>query len=44
MDHEVEFKYKVYENGKLAAGPDTLRLLASVKLDRQLVFAVTQSG
>jgi len=28
VDHEVEFKCKVYENGRVAAGPQTLRQLA----------------
>ena len=28
MDHEVEFKCKVYENGRVVAGAETLRLLA----------------
>lgn len=27
--HEVEFKYKVYENARVMAGPGTLRQLAS---------------
>jgi hypothetical protein len=29
VDHEVEFTCKLYENGRVAAGPETLRLLAS---------------
>ena len=28
VDHEVEFKCKVYENGRVVAGPETLRQLA----------------
>ena len=28
MDHEVEFKCKVYENGRVVAGPETRRQLA----------------
>lgn len=28
VDHEVEFKCKVYGNGRAVAGPATLRLLA----------------
>ena len=35
MDHEVEFKCKVYENGRVAAGPETLRQLASFS-ERQI--------
>ena len=35
MDHEVEFKCKVYENGRVAAGPQALRLLASFS-ERQI--------
>jgi hypothetical protein len=35
VDHEVEFKCKVYENGRVAAGPETLRLLASFS-ERQI--------
>jgi hypothetical protein len=29
VDHDVEFKCKVYENGRVVAGPETLRLLTS---------------
>lgn len=35
VDHEVEFKCKVYENGRVAAGPETLRQLASFS-ERQI--------
>jgi hypothetical protein len=28
VDHEIEFKCKVYENGRVAADPETLRQLA----------------
>ena len=35
VDHEVEFKCKVYENGRVAAGPETLRQLASLS-ERQI--------
>ena len=35
VDHEVEFKCKLYENGRVAAGPETLRLLASFS-ERQI--------
>jgi len=28
VDHEGEFNCKVYENGRVVAGPETLRLLA----------------
>jgi len=35
VDHEVEFKCKLYENGRVAAGPKTLRLLASFS-ERQI--------
>jgi hypothetical protein len=28
VDHETEFKCKVYENGRVAADPETLRQLA----------------
>jgi hypothetical protein len=28
LDHQVEFKCKVYENGRVVAGPETLRQLA----------------
>jgi hypothetical protein len=27
LDHETEFKCKVYENGKIAAGPEILKAL-----------------
>jgi hypothetical protein len=29
VDHDIEFNCKVYENGTIVAGPETLRLLAS---------------
>ena len=29
VDHEVEFKCKVYQKGRVVAGPETLRQLAS---------------
>src|SRR4029077_16370156 len=35
VDHEVEFKCKLYDNGRVAAGPETLRLLASFS-ERQI--------
>jgi hypothetical protein len=35
VDHEPEFKCKVYENGRVVAGPETLRHLASVS-ERQI--------
>jgi hypothetical protein len=35
VDHEVEFKCKVYENGRVAAGPETLRQLAGFS-ERQI--------
>jgi len=35
VDHEVEFRCKVYENGRVAAGPETLRQLASFS-ERQI--------
>jgi len=35
VDHEVEFKCKVYENGRVVAGPETLRQLASFS-ERQI--------
>ena len=35
VDHEVEFRCKVYENGRVAAGPDMLRQLASFS-ERQI--------
>ena len=35
MNHEVEFKCKVYENGRIAADPETLRQLASFS-ERQI--------
>jgi len=35
LDHEVEFKCKVYENGRVVAGADTLRELASFS-ERQI--------
>ena len=35
VDHEVEFKCKVYENGRVVAGPETLRELASFS-ERQI--------
>ena len=35
MDHEAEFKCKVYENGRVVASPETLRKLASFS-ERQI--------
>ena len=35
VDHEVEFKCKVYQNGRVVAGPETLRLLSSFS-ERQI--------
>ena len=35
VDHEVECKCKVYENGRIVAGPETLRQLASLS-ERQI--------
>jgi len=35
VNHEVEFKCKVYENGRIAADPETLRQLASFS-ERQI--------
>jgi len=35
VDHEIEFKCKVYENKRVVAGPETLRLLASFS-ERQI--------
>jgi hypothetical protein len=35
VDHEVDFKCKVYENGRVAAGPETLRQLAGFS-ERQI--------
>jgi hypothetical protein len=35
VDHEVEFNCKVYENGRVIAGPETLRLLAGFS-ERQI--------
>ena len=35
VDHEVEFKCKVYQNGRVVAGPETLRQLASFS-ERQI--------
>jgi hypothetical protein len=34
-DHEVGFRCKVYENGRVVAGPETLRQLASLS-ERQI--------
>ena len=35
LDHEVEFKCKVYENGRVVAGPETLGQLSSLP-ERQI--------
>jgi hypothetical protein len=35
VDHDVEFKCKVYENGRVVAGPETLRQLANFS-ERQI--------
>jgi hypothetical protein len=35
VDHEVEFNCKVYQNGRVVAGPETLRLLANFS-ERQI--------
>jgi len=35
VDHDVEFKCKVYENGRVVADPETLRMLASFS-ERQI--------
>ena len=35
VDHDGEFKCKVYENGRVVAGPETLRYLASFS-ERQI--------
>lgn len=35
VDHDVEFKCKVYENGRVVAGPETLRQLAGFS-ERQI--------
>jgi hypothetical protein len=35
VDHDVDFKCKVYENGRVAAGPETLRQLAGFS-ERQI--------
>jgi hypothetical protein len=35
VDHDVDFKCKVYENGRVVAGPETLRQLASFS-ERQI--------
>jgi hypothetical protein len=35
VDHDIEFNCKVYENGRVVAGPETLRLLASFS-ERQI--------
>ena len=35
MDHEGEFKCKLYENGRVVVGPETLRQLASFS-ERQI--------
>jgi len=35
VDNDVEFKCKVYENGRIVAGPETLRQLASFS-ERQI--------
>ena len=35
MDHELEFKCKVCENGRIVAGPETLRQLANFS-ERQI--------
>jgi hypothetical protein len=35
VDHDIEFNCKVYENGRIVAGPETLRLLASFS-ERQI--------
>ena len=35
VDHDAEFKCKVYENGRVVASPETLRLLASYS-ERQI--------
>jgi hypothetical protein len=35
VDHDVEFKCKVYENGRIVAGPEALRQLASLS-ERQI--------
>jgi hypothetical protein len=35
VDHDIEFNCKVYENGRVVAGPETLRLLASLS-ERQI--------
>ena len=35
VDHEIDFKCKVYDNGRVVAGPETLRQLASFS-ERQI--------
>ena len=35
MDHDVEFKCQVYEKGRVVAGPETLRQVASFS-ERQI--------
>jgi hypothetical protein len=35
VDHDIEFRCKVYENGRVVAGPETLRQLASFS-ERQI--------
>ena len=35
VDHEIDYKCKVYENGRVAADPETLRQLAGLS-ERQI--------
>jgi len=35
VDHDIEFNCKVYENGRVVAGPETLRRLANFS-ERQI--------
>jgi len=48
VDHDIEFNCKVYENGRVVAGPETLRRLANFS-ERQIgketgVMIATRSG
>ena len=47
VDHDVEFKCKVYENGRVVAGPETLRQLASFserQIRKEPEYVATRSG
>ena len=47
LDHEVEFNCKVYQNGRVVAGPrlcDSWPVFPSVKLARKPAYIATRSG